>query len=222
MCGRFTVALSYEQLKSYVNKKYQINYMPAFNLPRYNVAPGTNIISLISDGKKYRIGELKWGFIPKFKTEKPLKIINAQAESIFLKPIFRESAYNRRCIIIADSFYEWNKYDKADFPRRIMKKDNQPFSMAGIWNSSLVNNKKVYSVAIITVAANELLNQIHSRMPAILDEESEAIWLDSNIKDKNTLSNALLKYPSEKLKMYSVSKRVNTPKNDDINLLEKI
>src|SRR5690554_631305 len=109
MCGRFTINLTYDQLEEYVRETYLIESMPAFNLPRYNVAPGTSIISILNDGEKYRIGELKWGFTPSFASpDKTFQLINIKSESIFIKSMFKQAALTKRCVVIADSFYEWD------------------------------------------------------------------------------------------------------------------
>ncbi|NLN50229.1 MAG: SOS response-associated peptidase [Acholeplasmataceae bacterium] len=223
MCGRFTINLTNDQLRNYLAGKYQVNKTNNFSIPRYNVAPGTNIIAVIFDGVNYRVGELKWGFIPSFKTEKPLNLINARAETLFSKTTFRQQALNRRCIIIADSFYEWNKYDKSDYPRRIMKKDESILSLAGIWNATTNGDgQKIYSAAIITTEANNLLKPVHDRMPVILNEEGEKKWLNLTKKDPKALTDLLVSYPSEGMKMYKVSKLVNSPKNDNSALLSEI
>lgn len=223
MCGRFTLSFTFKQLSEYVKRQYNIENMNHFELPRYNVAPETNVICVLYDGVTYRIGELRWGFIPSIQGDKRIKLINAKSETIFMKPSFHYAAINRRCIVIADSFYEWNQHDKTDAPRRIMKKDQSLFSMAGIWNTVVqFDGTKVHTVAILTTKANDLMDSLHERMPVILDQEAEKIWLNPSIKDKNVLSKILLSYPSNQMKMYRVSKAVNTFKNQDASLLEEL
>lgn len=206
MCGRFTITVSHEQLETYVKNNYNINQVDDYELPRYNVAPGTDVISIIHDGKKHRIGLLKWGFVPSFSKDQKINIINAKAESLFEKPSFKNAVINQRCVIIADGFYEWQQTTKQ--PMRIIT-DSKLFSIAGIWNTIITKeNKKIHTVAIITTTPNNIMKPVHDRMPVILTKETEAIWLDRNIKDPNKLKEVLKPYPFE-MHVYPVSKKVN-------------
>jgi len=122
MCGRFTVSYTYEELLGYLGSEYGIKEIKGdVVLPRYNVAPGNEIISIISDGRKYRSGLFKWGFIPSYASSinEGFKMINARSEGIEKKTSFKDSFLNKRCIILADSFYEWKQVGKDKVPFRI-------------------------------------------------------------------------------------------------------
>ena len=186
MCGRITFTFSKDELAGYLKEQYQIEDLrQTFDLPRYNVAPGDDIISVINDGKNNRVGRLKWGFIPAFAKDEKIgfKMINAKAETLFDKPAFRQAAMQRRCVILADSFYEW---DQSKQPYRIFTKGNHIFPLAGLWNTyQRANGEKVHTVAIITTNANHPMRRIHERMPVILDERSQRVWLDINEKQES-------------------------------------
>lgn len=220
MCGRFTITVSHEQLESYMKNNYEIDKIEKFDVPKFNVAPGTDIISVIHDGKKHRIGLLKWGFIPSFSKDQKINIINAKAETLLEKPSFKFAAMNQRCVIIADGFYEWQKDSKQ--PMRIIT-DSGLFSMAGIWNTITTSSgQKEHTVLIVTTEANNTIKEIHDRMPVILTKETERVWLDRTIKDPNKLTEILKPFEGP-VYVYPVSKKINKAtyqEPDAINQIE--
>lgn len=222
MCGRITFTFSKGELEGYLKEQYHIEQVnQAFDLPRYNVAPGQEIISVINDGNKNSVGLLKWGFVPSFATDEKVgfKMINAKAETLFEKPAYKEAARSRRCVVLADSFYEW---DKAKQPYRILTKGGHIFPLAGLWNTyKRANGDLVHTVAIITTTANKPMRTIHERMPVILDDRSQQIWLDQHVKDESRLSMLLRPYPDDDMTMYAVSKHVNSPAHDDELCIEE-
>ena len=223
MCGRFTLTLSKAQLESFLKHRYDILTSAELKLPKYNISPTNEVISVLHDGKRHRVGQLRWGFRPKFsKLDKPLEIINAKGETIFEKPIFKESALKRRCVILADSFYEWNS-DKSDKnPYRFMT-DTGVFPMAAIWQTiETIDGQKLHTVAIITTESNDLMKVIHHRMPVILSKDNEQIWLNNQIKDIQLLEQVIRPYDSNHMYYEQVSTMVNNPKNDDVSLIRKI
>lgn len=128
MCRRFTITVSKEELKDYAKSQYDIDDLGnEYDIPNFNVAPGTNIISVIHDGKKHRIGLLEWGFVPPFTMKEQVGFIDAKSETLFDKPSFRNAALKQRCVILADGFYEWKMDNKQ--PMRIQT-DGKMFSMA--------------------------------------------------------------------------------------------
>ena len=220
MCGRFTITITKEQLLNLVKKEYEIDSLEdAFVLPNYNVSPGSEIISIINDGNKHRIGTLKWGFMPPFKLETNLNIINVRSETVFTKPMFKNAIMKNRCIILADSFYEWRKSDKQ--PMRITLDKGKIFSMAGIWSSYIddMTGEKINTVSIMTNDSVGIMKNIHHRMPVVLDKEAEKIWL-SPYSGKDELENLLL--PRDLgIEFYPVSKAVNSSRVNNSSLIEK-
>ncbi len=213
MCGRFSLAVNREEMLEYLHDEYLIDELTEEALlPRYNVAPGQKILSVLHDGLKFRVGMLQWGFVPSFaKSEKDLSMmINAKAETIALKPAFRSSLEHKRCVILADGFYEWKKEESKKTPMRILVNDLPILPLAGIWSTfTRPDGTKLYTCAILTTSANELMSSIHDRMPVILTKANQAIWLDSGITNSETLSQALLPYDSAPMKAYEVSSLVN-------------
>lgn len=225
MCGRFTISVSYEELVEYLDEEYQIKDIPLFDLPRYNVAPGQEVISILHDGTKYRVGNLKWGFIPSYAKDENIgfSMINAKSETIFEKRSFIESVKSKRCVVLADSFYEWKKENNQKIPMRILVKDKKIFPIAAIYNTyQTKEGKKIHTVSLLTTEANELMKTIHERMPVILNQKSLSTWLNIAYKDSNVLSDCFKSYPSEFMEMYQVSKDVNKASIDEPYLIQKI
>ncbi|CDR30736.1 Uncharacterised ACR, COG2135 [Acholeplasma oculi] len=222
MCGRFTINLTYDELEKYVQSHYQNIEMRSFNLPRYNVAPGEDVIAILNDGKGFRIGEIKWGFQPKIIQDENFQMINARSESVFEKSTFKESILLRRCVVVADGFYEWDKKSGSRKPYLIHTND-KVFRMAAIWNVSIdKTGKKIFTLAIMTIDSNDMMHEIHDRMPVILDDESERIWLNPKIMDIHSIQKVFKKYPSDLMFKHQVSNKVNNSKNKSVEVVEVI
>lgn len=219
MCGRFTITVSSDELNDYVLKRYKIYNQGLFEIPNYNIAPGTSIIAIIHDGLKHRIGTLKWGYLPPFPIKSTVGFINAKAETIFEKPSFKKAILRQRCSIIADGFYEW-KQEQVKKPMRIIT-DGSLFGFAGIWNT-VIDDKgnKSHTVAILTTDANKKMSEVHHRMPVILNKETEEIWLNTN-SDMDKIKSILKPYENH-IDIYPVSPRVNSSLVYDINLIDRI
>jgi len=214
MCGRFTITITKDNLDKFLKKEYNITHSKTFNVPNYNVGPGQDIISIIHDGVHHRVGYLKWGFVPPIKI-KTLHLINARAETLFELPSYKESAQKRRCVILADSFFEW-----AIQPYRI-KTNDELFKMAGIYNTYIDEaGKSVSTVLIITTKAAPSIAHIHERMPVILNRESEKIWLNKHATIHELKS--VLKPFSGQITFYPVSHRVNSIYNNDSDLIKEV
>lgn len=225
MCGRFTLFADFNEIINRFAIEAAIEE-ELFN-PSYNIAPSHSVLSVIYDGQKNRLGYLKWGLIPPWAKDEKIgfKLINARAETIAEKPSFRDAFKKRRCLIIADSFYEWKRSsdDKTKTPLRIKLKDNQLFAMAGLWErwkSPL--GKTVYSCSVITTAPNRLMEDIHNRMPVILTPEDEKVWLNPKTTDLNQLHQLLKPLSDDLMEAYEVSNLVNSPKNNSPNLIQPI
>lgn len=224
MCGRFIVSYTYDEMVKLLHDDFSIIDLDQdTKLPRYNVAPGQEVLSIINDGAKYRVGTFKWGLIPSFSISEKTgyKMINARSETIDVKPSFKESFLKRRCVILSDGFYEWDKLgDKK--PYMIQKEDKNMFAYAGIWDKFKSNNgRMVYTCAMLTIQSNEILSDIHDRMPIMLDTEQAKQWIkqDNSIEK---LKGMFLQYDASKLVRYRVSERVNKVQNDDLSNLNEI
>ena len=160
---------------------------------------------------------MRWGLIPHWAKSASIgsRMINARAETVAEKPAFRDALRRRRCLVLADGFYEWQRTGGAKRPMRIDMQSGEPFAFAGLWSMWRdPDGNRVPSCAIITTAANELLKPIHDRMPVILSRELEEFWLDRSIDDPGSLGSVLTSYSAEAMDAYEVSALVNSPSND--------
>ena len=225
MCGRFSITINQEELKAHLSTNYNVaNFSAVFKLPRFNIAPGQEIIAIINDGNNNRVGHLKWGFIPSFAKDEKIgfSMINAKSETIDEKISYRQSFEKRRCLILADSFYEWKRVGKDKTPMRIKKIDGKIFAMAGIWNTyTRPDGVKVHSCAIITTSANKLVGEIHDRMPVILNQVDQKVWLNQT-SDTIALKALLKPYPETEMEAYEVSSIVNNAANDVVECINRL
>ncbi|GHH99155.1 SOS response-associated peptidase [Neobacillus kokaensis] len=224
MCGRFTLTASIEQIID----RFDIQaFLDEENFsPSYNIAPSQMVLAVINNGKANRMGFLKWGLIPPWAKDPSIgnKLINARAETLAEKPSFKNAFKKKRCLIIADSFYEWKRHeDKTKTPMRIKLKSDELFAMAGIWEQwKSPEGKSIFSCSVITTTPNQLMTDIHDRMPVILNSEDEKNWLNPSISDTNWLQSFLKPYDESRMEAYKVSTFVNSPKNNTIDLVQKI
>jgi len=161
-----------------------------------------------------------WGLIPSWSSDGK-GLINARAETLEEKPSFSESFRLRRCLIPADGFYEWKRSGRSKQPFYFQMEDESPFAFAGIWDKWQNRDQSSISCAIITTPPNELVEELHDRMPAILLPEFFEAWLDLNT-DRAELQQLLTPVPASKMKMYPVSGAVNSPDNEGVKLVEHV
>ena len=147
-------------------------------------------------------------------------MINARAETLTEKPAFRNAFLKRRCLIIADGFYEWTRHKGDKTPIRVTLKSGEAFGFAGLWETwRSPDNQEIQSCTIITTYANDLMKTIHDRMPVILTTESERLWLDYNQQDPKKLKELLIPYESIKMETQEVTRLINSTRNDHITLV---
>lgn len=211
MCGRFTITLTKEDFLNYLMRYEDIEVnIDDILLPNYNVAPSEEVIAMISHNQSYRVGAITWGFVPHFADHhsKLKPMINARSETLLEKYAFKSSVESKRCVIFADSFYEWKNHDGKKIPYRIMLKNKEVFAFAGIWTINKKSENPIYSAAIITTKANQLMKSIHERMPVILTQDDIKTWLQPNF-DKEKHLNLLKPYHANDMLAYEVSSYVN-------------
>jgi len=212
MCGRYSLTSSLQELA----ERFEFDSEPEGFVPRYNVAPTQQVLTVIG-GENRRAGFMRWGLIPSWSKDGPSSrpLINARAETVAEKPAFRGSLKKRRCLVLADGFYEWQKVGDAKHPMRIVMRSGEPFAFAALWsNWTDPEGNRIPSCAIITTGANDLLKPIHHRMPVILPQEAEDIWLDTALDDNDALTQLLEPYPDDALEAFEVSRLVNSASND--------
>ncbi len=217
MCGRYSFAI----VDELIEERFGVRVRTAIYKARYNCAPGQEL-AVISNSTPGEISLFHWGLIPSWAKEKSIgyKMINARSETILEKPSYKNAFRSRRCLVPADSFFEWKK-DSEKTPYRILMKDEKPFAMAGIWDHwATADGEIIHSFSILTTSPNELMSGIHDRMPVILSAADEKRWLSPS--SDSELLGILKPYPAEKMKAYKISKLVNSPKNDTAEILTPV
>ncbi|MDX5476284.1 MAG: SOS response-associated peptidase [Bacillaceae bacterium] len=220
MCGRFTMFATAEELID----AFQITN--SFSVDeRYNIAPSQEILAIIQDGIERRAGKLKWGLIPPWAKEPSIgnKMINARGETLHEKPSFKKAFQSKRCIIPCTGFYEWQKTEEGKKPMLIQVKDEKVFGLAGLWEKWIhpESNQPVFSCTVVTTEPNELMADIHNRMPVILHKSDESSWLNSQ-EDIKTVKSLIKAFPAGQMYFSEVSTAVNSPKTDDRTCIQSI
>ena len=183
---------------------------------RYNIAPTQEVLTVVG-GETRHAGFMRWGLIPFWAKNASIgsRMINARAEKVAEKSAFRDALRRRRCLVLADGFYEWQRSGRAKRPMRVVMRSGEPFAFAGLWCVwTDPEGKRIPSCTIITTAANDLLRPIHDRMPVILPRDLEDLWLDAGVDDPGALGNVLAPYPGRAMEVYEVSPLVNSAAND--------
>jgi putative SOS response-associated peptidase YedK len=218
MCGRYTLRTTIDVLA----EGFEIEEHPSSITPNYNVAPTQEVAAVVEEDEKRKLEMFHWGLIPSWAKDPAIgnKMINARAETVAEKPSFRSAFKKRRCLILADGFYEWRKTDDGKQPYYIKMQDDSPFAFAGLWETWDKYGEEVRSGTIITTDANDLMTEIHHRMPVILHPENYEAWLDPGFDEKEALTSLLKPYPADAMEAYPVSRRVNKPSNNEPSVLE--
>lgn len=212
MCGRFTRSQTIDEIA----EAFFADIVEADLGPSYNIAPTQPVLTLAGNSIK-RLAAMRWGLIPSWAKDDSMasRLINARAETLTEKPSFRDSFKKRRCLIIADGFYEWKKTGQEKIPYYIRLKSKAPFAFAGLFDHwEAPEGKMLTTCTIITTQANELMSSLHERMPVILPREQYELWLDQSVKNQNALLDMLSPYPADLLEAYPVSRLVNSPRNN--------
>lgn len=219
MCGRFTLKATDEAIQNHFN----LEQAPKVE-PNYNIPPSTKILCL--GGFPLQAKQFRWGLIPSWAKDEKIsyKLSNARSETAAQKPSFRAAFKKRRCLIPADGFYEWKrKEDKSKQPFYFKIKDQELFAFAGLWEQwTSPEGQQIRSCTILTKAAHAEIESIHHRMPVILNPNHYQEWCNPELEDKEKVSRIISADIGGKLIYYPVSSRVNSPKNNSADLLEKI
>lgn len=217
MCGRFSQSKSKQDIK----KRFNVDKVADDVLPLFNIAPDSYVPVILNETPK-EVSVARWGLVPSWAKEEksPYSMINARAETLLEKPAYKRLIKSRRCLVIADSFYEWKKLNGKKFPYRIMLKSNDLFAFAGLWDLWEREGKSILSCSIITTSPNKICKDIHDRMPVILPKEKEMNWLSDIAAEKAI--DLLKPYPDNGMKCYEVSLNVNNPNNNTAEILEPI
>jgi putative SOS response-associated peptidase YedK len=208
MCGRYTMFTQAEALA----ERFHAVLPSGLFAPTYNAAPSQEQLTILSP-EPHKIVLSTWGFVPEWAAGRSdvKSLINARAETVATKPIFRQAFRTKRCLVLADGFYEWKRIGKRKVPYGIAFTTGEPFAFAGIW--STVHNasgQEQTTFAILTTEANALVAQIPNRMPVILHERDEATWLNPELSLEKAQA-MLAPFPAERLIAHEVTTKVNSP-----------
>lgn len=212
MCGRFTLTADMSALQ----ENFPFVDMPPEMQPRFNIAPTQPVAVVPNDGRN-RLDYFVWGLIPSWAKDPSIgnRLINARAETLLEKPSFRNAFRRRRCLVLADGFYEWKQGERGKTPMYIRLDSGKPFAFAGLWESwNAPDGSNVLSCTIITTEPNDLMATIHNRMPVILPAQAYSAWLEAGETRTDKLVELLKPYPAEEMQAYPVSSMVNSPNND--------
>lgn len=216
MCGRFSLTMPADAM----GRLFGVD-TPAQLGPRFNIAPSQDVFAVrrreAADGRE--LAALRWGFVPAWAREPETmrQPINARGETVAGKPMFRDAFRNRRCLIPADGFYEWQQTGAGKQPWRIVRADGAPFAFAGLWDRWKGRDGTVIeSCAIVTTDANDAVRPIHDRMPVMLDIGRFETWLSGSPVEASGL---MIPYHGA-LNLYPISRRINDPHNDDPGVIE--
>lgn len=221
MCGRFTLTLDPGELQELLNLGPFIHIVQ----PRYNIAP-SQPIPIVKDSEKREVELYQWGLVPSWADDPKIgyRMINARSETANEKPSFRAAFKRRRCLILADGFFEWRNEEKGaqKTPYLFKLKNDAPFTFAGLYEHwQAPEGGELHTCTILTCPPNELVKDYHNRMPVMLGEETRWSWLEAD-KDEDALLDLLVPYPAEEMKCYPVSKAVNSPENDRPEVLDPV
>jgi len=222
MCGRFTLTDPDADL----TVQFNLPAIPNMQ-PRYNIAPTQPVaaVRLAAESMTRELALLHWGLIPFWAKDPSIgaRMINARAETAAEKPAFRAAFKRRRCLVVADGFYEWQKQNGGKQPYFISLRNREPFAFAGLWESwKGAEETVIESCALLTTTPNDLILPLHNRMPVILHPRDYELWLDVAVEDQARLQRLLKPFPSGEMEAYPVSRFVNKPQNDDPRCIEPL
>ena len=210
MCGRFTLTLNPDDIENFISNRFNTHIRGhGIPYPYYNIAPSMDVLSVLYDGKDYRAGYLTWGY--RGFDKRDFSVINIRSETMFEKPMFKNSVHSKRCIVLADGYYEW--HEKT--PYYIHREDKSVFAIASLWNITKDKEGKTHNtVGLITQASKDIFESVHDRMPIILKDDEIETWLQNGILEDAS------KQASE-FEVYPVSKAVNKVINNEESLIMK-
>ena len=224
MCGRFTLRAS----ASVIAAQFGLFEVEPF-ASRFNIAP-TQLVAVVRsapDGPpaERELAKVRWGLIPSWAKDPAIgnRMINARAETVHEKPAFRAAFRRRRCLVVADGFYEWQRSGGRKQPYFVRMNDDRPFAFAGLWESwKGPDGASIESCTLLTTEPNELMEPIHDRMPVILAADDYSLWLDPEVQQPGPLVPLLEPFSSDRMTAYPISTHVNSPRHDDPRCIQRV
>ena len=218
MCGRF----AFFSPREAVSQLFGVDFPLALE-PRYNITPSSFVVGLRATAEGgIEPAVLKWGLIPSWAKDPSIgnRMINARAETAHEKPSFRAAFRRRRCVILADGFFEWQQAADGKQPYYITRESSEPFAMAGLWEHwQASDGSEVQTCTILTTAANELLSSLHHRMPVLVAPDRVPDWVGPEADQRSVALEFLANPDNDDLSFRPVSRAVNSPRNDGPELI---
>jgi putative SOS response-associated peptidase YedK len=218
MCGRFALFAAGDEIA----ERFQVAEAPLFS-PRYNIAPTQTVAAVRATSAGRSLSYLRWGLIPSWSADPKIgyKLLNARSETVAEKPSFRAAFKQRRCLIPASGFYEWQKGEgRSKQPFFIRPRDSDLFSFAGLWEKwNDPKGETVETCTILTTTANEVMRPLHDRMPVILDDGGNALWLDPSAS-VDALRALFVPFASDRIEAFPVNPWVSNARNQGPRCLE--
>jgi putative SOS response-associated peptidase YedK len=213
MCGRFSLGSTIR-----VGQLFNLPNWPE-TPPRYNIAPSQEVAAVIRNRETggWEFRPFRWGLVPSWARDPAIgnRMINARSETAATKPALRKPLRERRCLILADGFYEWKREGSRKQPYYIKLRDGEPFAFAGLWDRwHPADGEPLETCTILTTTPNELVQTIHDRMPVILPSSAYDPWLDPAVREVESLQALLVPYTAAEMIAFPVSTQVNNPAND--------
>jgi putative SOS response-associated peptidase YedK len=218
MCGRFTL----RQAPAAIRDQFDLDAVPTVE-PRYNISPTQSILAVRRTDEKKEAVFLRWGLVPSWATDLSIgnRLLNARSETAAEKPSFRSAFKQRRCLIVADGFYEWQTVAGKKQPVHFHFRDGRLFAFAGLWEHwNAPEGSAVETCTILTTSSNDLIRALHDRMPVILPPVHYAVWLDPQFADTAILQSWMIPWPAEEMTGVPANVRVNSPRNEGPECLE--
>jgi putative SOS response-associated peptidase YedK len=223
MCGRFSQNITPE----FISNVLGVKDVPSMQ-DRFNIAPSQKLWAArqTTNTEDRELVHLKWGLIPSWAKDASIgtRQFNARSETVAEKPSFRAAFKQRRCLIPASGFIEWEKLEDGKQPYYFHMKDKEPFSLAGIWEQwvDAESQQSIESCTILTTEANKIVGRIHDRMPVIIPRDYYGLWLQQEVRKQEQLQELLVPYPADEMDSYQISKLVNSFRNDTVECIEPL
>jgi len=219
MCGRYTLTVSASVLGEVFEADVRIEHSP-----RYNIAPTQTVpIVRLDESGQRRVDGARWGLVPHWAKDPSIgnRMINARSETAADKPAFRSAIRRRRCLIPADGFFEWQRVAGGKQPYHIRFRDRRVTAFAGLWERWRASDDAptLDSCTILTTSPTATVARIHDRMPVILSPDAWPVWMSRDELPRQTLQGIFTAGPDDALEAVAVSTRVNSPFNDDPDVL---
>ena len=222
MCGRYTITTPSDVVADLFDLAYAADYQPRYNVAPTQEAPLVRVFEETGasgvETTARRLDLVRWGLVPFWADDPSIgnRLINARAESARDKPSFRDSFKKRRCLVVADGYYEWKKEKEGKQPHWFHRPGGEPFAFAGLWSrwDKAKDEPPLDTFTILTMDASPEVRPIHHRMPVVLPKDAYAAWLDPGLQEKGAVQEILGRAVGDGWEVRRVSRRVNNPGND--------